>query len=110
MALANTQYMDRYVFAGTGYDIQPFDANYAYQASADLMQDHVSPITEVVTGMVGSSISGQCRYLSNPSRSVYCAYRTETMMGFETLDGLSAGIDQISESRGDHWNKHAIGD
>ncbi len=98
--LANTQYMDRYVFSGTGYDIQPFDSTYAYQASADLMQDHVSPITEVVTGMVGSEVFQGNVDIFQTLQDLSTALSNGDNDGVRnSLDGLSAGIDQISESR-----------
>ena len=98
--LANTQFMDRYVFAGTGYDIQPFDSTYTYQASNDLMKDHVSPITEVVTGMDGSAVFQGNVDIFQTLQDLSTALTNGDADGVRnTLEGLNTGISQITEAR-----------
>ena len=98
--LANTQYMDRYVFSGTGYDIPPFDSTYTYQASTDLMEDHVSPITEVITGMVGSQVFQGDVDIFQTLQDLSSALSTGDAVGVRnSLDGIATGIDQLSEAR-----------
>jgi flagellar hook-associated protein 3 FlgL len=98
--IANTQFMDRYVFSGTGYDIEPFDSTYTYQASTDRMNDNVSPITSVVTGMVGSDVfQGNVDIFQN-LQDLITALQTNDATGVRnTLDGFTQAVDQLAESR-----------
>jgi flagellar hook-associated protein 3 FlgL len=55
-AVANTSHDGRHVFAGTAWDVEPFDATYTYVGNADVPETRIGDSRWVETGMDGSAL------------------------------------------------------
>lgn len=55
-ALANSDFDGRYLFAGTAYDVEPFDSTFAYVGSTNEVSIDVSKNSQVEVGFDGSDV------------------------------------------------------
>jgi flagellar hook-associated protein 3 FlgL len=100
LGLSNTQFMNRYVFSGTGYDIEPFDSTFTYQSSSNEMTDRVSQITSVTTGMVGTEVFQGNIDIFQTFQDLSTALQNNDSVGIrDTLEHFITAVDQVATAR-----------
>jgi len=98
LTLANTQFADRYVFAGTAYDAQAFDSTGTYQGSTDEPETVVGKDLTVATGFDGSDM------LTGSSDMFTALEDLTTALLADDTAGITAAIDQIDDALRDVEN------
>jgi flagellar hook-associated protein 3 FlgL len=93
----NTQLGDRFVFAGTAYDTQPFDATGAYQGSTDVPTTLLADDEAVQVGSDGGSVF-------SPALDALDALATALRTGDQAavqgeLASVDAGLDGFIQER-----------
>lgn len=109
VALANTEYAGRYVFAGTAYDSAAFDDAGTYLGSSDVPSTAISTSSSLQTGFDGGELFTGTVDSFGVLTQLSDALRADDPEGVaDLLDDLQLGLDQLVDGRermGHLWNQ-----
>ncbi len=95
LSLANTQFDDRYVFAGTAYDSEAYDTAGNYQGSTDEPEAVVGHNLSVKTGFDGSDL------LTSSTDMFGTLDDLSAALSADDTAGITAAIDEIDDALGE---------
>ncbi len=102
VSLANTQLAGRYVFSGSAYDSEAFDATGTYQGDTGSPTTRVGTNQEVATGFVGSELlQGDTDIFAAVSDLITALADDDTDAITAAMGDLEAAGEQISAARTD---------
>jgi flagellar hook-associated protein 3 FlgL len=100
VALANTDFDGRYVFAGVAFDTPPFDDDGVYSGSSDVPEARVGADTWVATGMDGSAVfDGEVDVFGTLTALQAALESDDADAVSATLGDLADGVDALTAAR-----------
>jgi len=102
LQVANMKMNGRYVFAGTAYDTQPFDATGAYAGTADEPTTQISPSQYVRVGLDGSQVFQGGVDVFATIATLSADLTADNTAGIQAaLNSLDTATQQVSQWRGE---------
>lgn len=100
IATANSEFGGRYLFAGTAYDSEPYDAVGTYSGSTDTPSVRVGDETWVTSGLDGSAAFDGTVNIFTAIAAFQVALETDDSVGIQAaIDDIDASMEQVMTAR-----------